>query len=124
MKELKNYLHLYLGCRVLRPDMKTVLTISGISGSVIHFLEEGKGETYGSVSLAKPILRKLSSITEEEYIFCKKKGWADGAANKFSYTSAISVYEPDEFLYLLSLHIDLFNLIPESLAIDASTLKQ
>ncbi len=63
--EIKDYLHLYLGCDVLRPDRLTRLKMVGICGDIIQFDTEF-GEMFGDAKKAKPILRPLSSMTDKE----------------------------------------------------------
>jgi hypothetical protein len=138
-KELKDYLHLYLGCKILRPDMRTQLTMSGISGDIIHFLEEGRGETYGTVSLAKPILRPLSDMTVDEAVQLIEIGTSvynfisirkvdryevmyDGgyptSKRTWLYHLRFSELKAEQFHFLLSKNFDLFELIEAGLAID------
>lgn len=64
-KNIKDYLHLYIGCDVLRPDGRTILKLYGIQGALaIH--AEGSELTYSSLHACKPILRMLSDMTQQE----------------------------------------------------------
>lgn len=115
--ELKDVLHFYLGCEVRRTVNDNldyeVGVLVGISKSEV---EENKTvaiiDTEGSVFAewyieeTTPILRPLSSMTEDEL----RNLWEQGGAR------------PDEFIYLLSKSFDLFNLIPNGLAIDKNSL--
>jgi hypothetical protein len=81
-------------------------------------------ENFGvSIRLIKPILRPLSDMTEEE---SKEIGfwgvWHDVEFNALAWDDVH--WSPEDFRILLSHHFDLFNLIPEGLAIDACTLKK
>jgi hypothetical protein len=66
---IKDYLPFYLGCDVLRPDGRTILKMIGISGTIIEFENPlGQEEMYGDAKKAKPILRPLSDMTDDEII--------------------------------------------------------
>lgn len=119
MKDIKDYLHFYIGCDVLRPDGKTVLQIYGIEGSlVVH--RENSELTYSRMTGCKPILRPLADMTEEEI---KERGWSKLELNHaVSQERNRSLYT-NEFLYLLSRGFDLFNLISEGLAINKTESK-
>lgn len=89
------------------------------------------------IEQVKMVLRKLSSMTEgEAREFCKLEGWGEDLENivvtdasiEFTQnkrTDAISRFtrcRPEMFLWLLSKHFDLFQLIESGLAIDKDTL--
>lgn len=129
-KKLEDYLHLYLGCPM---DIGGYLTLERIMG-----IKQG----IGMVDM-KMVLRPLSDMTEEEKTALLKinlsiithriefgenyisqnafgfKGAAEHCAFK-SYVFEFNKMDSKEFHFLLSKHFDLFSLIPEGLAIDAS----
>jgi len=106
-KELKDYLHLYLGCecKVYMPTIDFELP-GCITELTINLLN--------TPFRFKPILRPLSDMTDEESNVTK---WI-----KYSDTGEIR-YPPETFVFLLSKHFDLFGLIEAGLAIDKTTLK-
>lgn len=145
-KNIKDYLHLYLGCECIVKE-------PGESAfkSVLEGIQRGKFllKEYGHLLLweaaeIKPILRPLSDMTEEELIEqenifkiyepdfevtpdMRKNAWEkiknDGImAVEFSEdNNPLMVFEL--FRYFLSKHFDLFGLIESGLAIDKTKLK-
>jgi hypothetical protein len=116
-KNIKDYLHLYFGCACVRPDGKTILNVDGIFGTLVQH-RENKQITYSSASGCRPILRPLSSMTEEEKMEC------DTQIHKCEHQLHSSItdwaYRID---WLLKHRFDLFNLIEEGLAIDVTKLQ-
>jgi hypothetical protein len=133
LDKIRDILHLYLGAKC---------NVEGIgkygwyrlSPAILTSVENGE-------ITVKPILRQLSSMTEEEAKdFCEMEGWGRDLENIVVTDGAIDFKRvvgsrtetcitrftrcrPEMFRWLLSKHFDLFNLIPEGLAIDADTLK-
>ena len=112
--KIDDYLHLYLGC-----DTNNGKLI-GINGSICSILSQN-----GEIKLAdlndqsqsiKPILRKFSDMNNNESTELNKRGISIGQRKGFSFT-------PEAVLYLLTLRIDIFNLIGEGLAIDLNSPK-
>lgn len=115
MKEIKDYLHLYLWCMLKTEFGQSVLYADNI---------------YRAKNLNwKPILRPLSDITEEEeFEMTEITGLFIGSgfikAIKENSKYVIDVRNSFEVTrYLLSKHFDLFNLIEEGLAIDKTKIK-
>lgn len=101
-KDIKDYLHLYLGCQVLI-DGETLVTLVGFSHT--YDIELYVNNQWLHHRFCKLLLRPLSDMTDEEM----DEVW----------------YGPSERTrYLLSKGFDLFGLIEAGLAIDATTLKQ
>lgn len=148
-KELKDYLHLYLGCRVRTYSGFGNLTDIDLSGRWYVSLESGGG-TVGNIndknkpcpeesrksfpngyppdSILTPILRPLSSMTEEEGYEIFGEEWSSDSPNAKDVVMNLDGehelrLSPTETTALLSKSFDLFNLIPEGLAINAETLK-
>jgi hypothetical protein len=151
MRDIKEYIHHYLGCEVAREhkDDRSELffeygKLVGVSQSEIEpersvaIIDVGldhQHEWY--VEETKPILRKLSSMTEEELKewvgspalsftdhYCKK---SLGKINHSIYGlyNFISFYgNSDSIPWLLSKHFDLFDLISSGLAIDKDELEK
>lgn len=115
MKELKDYLHLYLGCQVVFYDGR-ILELTGINNSCFYVNGIRWPETLTDHGKIKPILRLLSDISKKE-----RKELAAIAGLDFD--NEITIWTPDQFVWLLSKHFDLFGLIESSLAIDTTTLK-
>lgn len=119
-KEIKDYLHLYLGCECLAnvPNIEVKQWLI-IDGDFIGY----KGKNY--FTNIQPILRKLSDMTEEEMNECGNLIYDfsdDEELNRWKW-SDFDFGCAEQFHYLLSKHFDLFNLIPEGLAIDKTTFK-
>lgn len=131
-KELKDYLHLYLGCECETKD--GIMELSSIELNdrfPVWFRRKwdnkslsykphrnaqiltkdnhvGRGFRYSQV---KPILRPLSDMTDEE----KEVIWWR--------LDDHMLFSPRDFQYLLSHRFDLFGLIESGLSIDKTTLK-
>jgi hypothetical protein len=107
--KIEDYLHLYLGC-----DTNSGKLV-GINGSTCFILsrngEINQEDLNSKNQSIKLILRKFNDISINESAELNKKGISIGQRKGYSFT-------PDAILYLLTLRIDLFNLIAEGLAID------
>lgn len=118
--EFKTIAHLYYGCDVQLTDEYDTY-IGKVDGTVI--------DRPGSWLSVKPILRRISSLTEEEEInICEIVGVFMGGflikAIKDGTKYVVDIDCSFELTrYLLSLHIDLFNLIESNQAADADSLK-
>jgi hypothetical protein len=106
--KIYEYLHLYLGCNT---NLGQLVGINGKS----YFIRLENGEiierTFNDKPQVKLLLRKISDLNIEESTELNKKGLSIGRPRGYSFS-------PDAILYLLSLRIDLFNLIAKGLAID------
>lgn len=110
MKDLKSYLHLYVGtsCQFKIKNTGRMFTRELEASDIDHFFKE---EFY---IFAKPILRPLSDITHEEM----------GHIVDMASIMLVPSYELDrisaaqETKYLLDRGFDLFGLIDDELAID------
>lgn len=120
MKDIKDYLNLYLGCEVYAPaayDKEVFLDGVFKDGFWLNSeFYQYDGATAKSLQL---ILRPLSDMTEEEHQHMMKL--------HFEADSKLLPWFSDTYFecvrYLLSKHFDLFNLIPEGLAIDKTAIK-
>lgn len=131
-KQLKDYLHLYIGC-----DVQTRFGITNFNYYTLDLWSRG---AYQEI---RPILRPLSSITEEEaekicfFNYGENYSWYiyGNEPNPHilhllegdeKYTDRIKLYigTPEVWRYLLSKSFDLFGLIESGLAIDATTLQK
>lgn len=100
------------------------LKLIGICDMGCQLRDEGiKLTFYVNSEDVKLILRPLNDMTEKEFNYCYKKGWTNHYESQSAYTATMGVMEPEEFLYLLSKHFDLFCLIGSGLAINKTTLK-
>ena len=103
-KELKDYLHLYLGCKIN----------TSINGTVMD------GKWYDRIMNNEcdglPILRPLSDMSEEEKTNIEGTDWTNMVNGGWEYS-------PETFLFLLSKHFDLFELIESGLAVNAAELQ-
>ena len=113
-KELKDYLHLYLGCEIDISGQREILDSVAKSGQ-IETLFRGYLRNYRDLSDEDiaPILRPLSDMTDEE----AQEVYTIKGKNAFNN------FEGETTKHLLSKHFDLFGLIEAGLAIDKTTLK-
>lgn len=128
-KQLKDYLHLYLGCDLWTGTGRVKLiaiqaecipntdfTVYCLNGNIIHRCTMDEN--------TKPLLRPLSSMTEEEGKILD--AMAQQQHDNFTeipnckFFTGIRTKSADAFLYMLSRSFDLFNLIPDGLAIDST----
>lgn len=122
MKELKDYLHLYIGCEVL--DLKKDETARLIA-VVDRFktrsaqVEYPEYTAFKYIEEIKPILRRIESMTqdEEREMHSLEKSFEDKVHLNIELYAAMTKWYCDK-------HFDLFGLIDASLAIDAATLTQ
>lgn len=133
MKQLKDYLHFYLGCKFLYKidphEWSKPMELTTAQLELSHRLKDDPECHY------KLLLRPLSSMTEEEakeyaglfFVDCDLslvKFYNLGHCIAIRYYDAFlhlpSQYEPKQFQYLLSKGFDLFGLIDEGLAIDVT----
>ncbi len=106
--ELKNYLHLYLGCNTTMGKLVGVKQNSCFTQLLTgEIIETGFTD---KVFPVKPILRRMREMTEEESIELIKRGLSIGRPKGYSFS-------PDALSFLLSNQIDLFGLIDKGLAI-------
>lgn len=141
IKDIKDYLHYYLGCEVECPHGKGMLiSVSNYD----HITVTGDGDKYYKPKEVKPILRPLSDMTEEEgreyaqhygikghhpVTITEENGYVKvsiGYKDHMASLFPLSPHgqKPESLHYLLSKHFDLFGLIESNLAIDKSKLKQ
>jgi len=118
-KELKDYLHLYLGCEVIINNALYENRIDTLA--YMNSLGDCGGNMYEwLVKECQPILRPLSDLTDEE---------RNNAVLPMNY-GIYALPDGEEKLrqsaeitkYLLSKHFDLFKLIEEGLAADKTKL--
>ena len=122
-KKIEDYLHLYLGCECIIGDSITTETIEAVSKNSICTGENKYGiDCWYKISAAKPILRPLSDMTEEEEKYVGlglKAGIANASMLKSRYFHSMT---PKVFYYLLSKHFDLFGLIESGFAVNAAEI--
>lgn len=124
-KNIKDYLHLYLGCEVICPDpfkdegVNTRGYLTGIHGEhgpeiqLIEGYHASENPEYFDYSQIKLIVRPLSSMTEGEGNELENIGH-NAVLNKFE----INRFHAERIKYLLSKGFDLFGLIEAGLAIE------
>ncbi len=105
---IHHYLHLYLGCKTNFGEL------CGITDKT-YFIRLNDGNTVEKILGSKPdiqlFLRKISSLNIEESAELNRRGLNIGRPRGYSFS-------PNAILYLLSLRVDLFNLIGNGLAIE------
>lgn len=139
-KKLEDYIHLYLGCKCVNSwfseehkEYNKGWTLMGIvrDSDKQYGLETGNEYTW--TDSIKPILRKLDSITDEEWNQIEPQLLIPDAWGYYgirdNFIKRIAAYRFDwaivnEALVLLrKMSIDVDQLIDAGLAIDANTLK-
>lgn len=123
MKNIEDYLHLYLGCDLLIEDQLVVQLVGFEQNGrsfypVIRNKKNWDKAVVNDLSLIQLSLRPLSDMTDEE----KYKLQNMVGALEYHHFKNDGICSPIAFRFLLSKHFDLFNLIPEGLAIDKTKL--
>lgn len=135
-KKIEDYLHLYLGCEVesnitwsseLIPireaNPEDLILIYDTLERQEKYPNDYDGDWH---KYCKPILRPMSSLTDEESLECGK-GVLDFYPTKKANDEngglwSSTLYHPSQILWLLSKHFDLFGLIESGLAISKTKL--
>jgi hypothetical protein len=132
MKDIKDYLHLYLGSECFSDTGVTVRRLITLS-----LLQKSEQE-FASIT---PILRPLSDMTEEEKINLFTLSFGNHRFTHFGYDPieciiladkderirvglSVNSMSADAFRFCLARGFDLFGLIEDGLAIDKTTLKE
>lgn len=115
MKQIKDYLHLYLGCDCVIKGEEEVKKITGISYDDTQRIWwayfENEENCYAMIDDVAPILRHIGDITNEEKENIEGSDWTPNGSWE---------YTPETFKYLLSIGVDLFGLIDEGVAVNAT----
>lgn len=110
---INDFLPFYIGCEVQTQFIPYTLEGSVCINKLTHGLIQNIID--GKLSIAKPILRPLESMTKEEEESSKDYILIKDQRNKV--LGIIKEYKPDTFKYLLSRHFDLFNLHSQGLCL-------
>lgn len=134
-KNIKDYLHFYLGCECIDEDGR----IGRFSGfdicvddySIVMITVKYSDDTEDWSVLndnedcdrIKLLLRRLSSMTEEEKTTVYKLLYGEDAyeAIRLNFALTLGNLNPEAFRYLLRNGFDLFDLIDSRLAVDKQT---
>ena len=124
-KELKDYLHLYLGCGLQVLATQEIVLFDEIClNHKYPVWSTQHGYLYSEI---KPMLRPLSDMTDHEAVdymlITNPKTKANDVRRKgcIEYIQETGLL-PQEFVWALSKYFDLFGLIEAGLAIDKTTL--
>ncbi len=127
MKEIKSYLHLYLGSNIFftKSNYHFVHTHSVHTGDIVNLSPFLLSELYVSSGVEfKLILKPLSNMTttEESYIGLNLKAGTMNAhtIRTSKYCWSLNHTSPEVFMFLLSKHFDIFDLIDKGYAIDST----
>ena len=113
MSRLDKCLPLYIGCETNKGKLVGVVNDSMFIQNAEQTMNEFNKQLLGqSVFL---YLKKLSDITDQQSQELNKKGFNIGRPSGYTFSN-------EAFLYLLSLHVDLFGLISSGLAKDIRTV--
>ena len=103
------YLPFYLGCDSNKGKIVGInqhcLFIQSAEEKIIEY------DLYNTDLIIQPFLRTLQSLTQDENSQLISKGMNIGRPKGYSFS-------PEAFLYLLTLHVDIFGLIQSGLAAD------
>jgi hypothetical protein len=120
-KNIKDYLHLYLGCSIYYPEANEYSEVSWTTLLDVWSVER-KEEYY--IPSYKLVLRPLSDMTEDERkeIDKVRRYYSDTILIPAPVFGSFQEAMPYVFYYLLSMHFDLFGLIEAGLAIDKTKI--
>jgi len=108
-KEIRQWLAFYLGCRTNLGELigikENLVMTKSENGKILEF------DANDADFPVKPILRKINSLSPDQSVELISKGFSIGRPTGYSFS-------PGAFLFLISLHVDLFALIEQGLAID------
>lgn len=111
LRNIEYYLPLYLGCHTNKGKLigiqEHIIITQSENGSILKNNSSQEGTTI------KPFLRKLSDITVSESTELIRLGFNIGRPAGYSFS-------PNAFMFLLSLHVDLFGLIDAGLAVEVA----
>lgn len=105
MRQIKDYLHLYLGCQFITPNSQGELNATTLP-LVINMCKRGD-----KVQL---LLIPLSAMTEQE---AQELNSIGGGTEVFQKGSIVYSFDSDRILWALKRRFDLFGLIESELAI-------
>lgn len=124
VKNIKDYLHLYLGFGMYNQGLADHLYKKGIpytpqklrtvGSDGLFWVGSEEDSREMSTTNFKPILRPLSDMTNED---------EEATGLNATYEYGHHTFTPSEFIYFLSKGFDLFGLIESGLAIDATKIK-
>jgi hypothetical protein len=131
-ERLKEVIHLYLGCEVFDEYNGRPGKLTGVSDKCVHVTYVN--EWVLGFDEIKPILRSLDDMTEEELCKLFNQKFASPFAKEIIYHMSKSLYglhkaisqygDFDTIPKLLKERFDLFNLIPDGIAINAKELQK
>jgi hypothetical protein len=113
MSRLDQCLPLYIGCETNKGKFVGVVKSSLFIQNEDRFISEYDKDVLGQTLFLH--LQRLSDITDEESSELNKKGFNIGRPSGYTFSN-------DAFLFLLSLHVDLFGLISAGIAKDVKTI--
>ena len=117
-KNIKDYLHLYLGCEVVYPSLN-----GDLKGIITHKLLSDIIVPHG---LLKPLLRPLADMSGEEikeYEAMVEVAKDYGGLKVNTWSESFVCELAEQTRWLLSKHFDLFSLIPSGLALEKQNSK-
>lgn len=122
-KDIKDYLHLYLGQRI-QFEAGEIGKLEGVDYKHNHVLvtSEFHGESEYLFSDIKLIIRPLSDMTMDEKLQIDEFQKIEDKITCPRLNNFHMTRHGEQFRYLLKQGFDLFGLIPEGLTIDKTTL--
>jgi len=107
MSRLESCVPLYVGCETNKGKFVGIVKDSLFIQNGEHSITEYSKQSVGQTVFLH--LKRLSDITDEQSQELNKKGFNIGRPSGYTFSN-------DAFLYLLSLHVDLFGLINAGMA--------
>jgi hypothetical protein len=114
MSRLYKCIPLYIGCETNKGKLVGVVKDSLFIQNGEQSIREYKATSLGQTVFLQ--LKKLSDITDEQSQELNKKGFNIGRPSGYTFSN-------EAFLFLLSMHVDLFGLIGSGLAEDVTRPK-
>lgn len=136
-RDIKDYLHLYIGQRIFDPTNKSFYPLDW--NTFDRYYDEDEDRIMNDIKISLRPLSRMSKSEAKE--FCRLEGWGENLENIVVTDDAIDFKRvigdrsetcisrftrcrPEMFRWLLSKGFDLFSLIPDGLAIDATTISK
>jgi len=126
MTNLKDVLHFYLGCDIRSIGGADLGQLVGVGLTQVIVCPKDKFDPRTTLmEYVKPILRRLSDMTEEEMNECGNMIYdfsGEPELNKWEWYNFEVCLAPLQFSWLVKKGFDLFGLIDSNQAVDAKTI--
>lgn len=124
-KDIKDYLHYYIGAlcvNLLTQEPETIRKVNPNNSGIFEIKAEELPELINHFSYNRLILRSIADMTHQEAAEACFTGFYTVRPENYAHLLQNRL-TPGQFHYLLKNHFDVFGLIGEGLAIDRNMLK-